>query len=173
MDVYPCSWLARREMASEFRFDERYTRAPDWEFWLRVFEQPDRIVSVSTVMAGYRIHSSNDTFNPSTLRSMRDEEAVIIGRALERHPVSNPTARRAFAMIDTRDATRVFQMLARGRIRIAIRLVNDSVRARGLPAVARGWSRFFFRREMMAMPYDLALLLRRRVARSGRDDEIV
>lgn len=139
MDVFPCSWVARRAFLSHLRFDERFQRAPDWEFWLRVFERPQGIVAVPAAWSRYRIHGSNDTFTPATIRGMRDDEITIISEAMARQPVTNSVRRRARRMVDVRMAIRCAQVIARGDWRTAGSLLSDMRRTAGTRGLLRAW----------------------------------
>jgi hypothetical protein len=102
-------------------------------------------------LSGYRIHGSNDTFNASTLRGMREDEIAIIGEAMVRHPVSANVERRAWRMVDARTAIRTVQVIGRRDFRSAFNMTVDSIRSRGLAAVVAGWWAFVWLPEVRAL----------------------
>lgn len=137
MDIYPCSWLVRRELLREYPFDERYRRAPDWDFWLRVMSRPDRVVAVPRQLCSYRLHGSSDTFTEATIQELRHDEVRIVEEALRRRKVSAKAERRARAMIDVRNSIRILQIAGQRRVGLAMRMTAALVRTRGLVGLAR------------------------------------
>lgn len=161
MDVYPCSWLARRELLKPYRFDEEFVRAPDWDFWLRVFSN-EVVVCAPDAWSGYRIHATNDTFNPATLEGMRGDELKIVTAAVKRRPVSRIDERRARQMIDVRTSIRCAQVAARGEVKVALRLARATIKTAGVAHFVRGWLGLVKLPETRLAVQDLLRKVRRR-----------
>ena len=138
MYVRPCAWLARTSLFSEVQFDERFNRAPDWDFWLRAAALEDDIVFEPAVLCDYRLHATNDTFTESCLTDIRNDERVLISEAIDRREVPPRVARRARQRVDMRAVIRIIQVVMLRDVRLAGRLTRGFVRQRGVYGLISG-----------------------------------
>jgi glycosyltransferase involved in cell wall biosynthesis len=138
MTIPPCSWLARRSLFDEMSFDSRWTWAPDWDFWLRVLDVPERGVSVPAFLSSYRLHDLGLTASTAVMHRRLEEEAAIVDAALHRRALAPRQAKRARRNISTRQMLAALQHARLGNRQAARTLVVRLVRERGWLEAARG-----------------------------------
>lgn len=144
MRVYPCSWVARRSLFDVEKFDESMRWACDWDFWLRVFAEPGRVVISTDALAVYHRHAGSSSFRPQTMRARIEEETRVFEQAAARGGVTPAQLREASMTLDLRLCAYVAQSVAARKPWLALQLLGKVLLRRGLAApwrAVRAWKR--------------------------------
>ncbi len=136
--VYGCSWLARPALFADHEFSPDLGWVPDWDFWLTIMAQPERVLREPEILAEYRMHDESLSYDERTLLRRVGEEERVVEDALARRAVAPAVAGRARRMVDVRGVAYAAQVLAARRPRLATTMLREVARSRGWPAVARG-----------------------------------
>ena len=99
------SWLARRRLFDHAAWDASLRWAPDWDFWLKVFDAgTERITRVTEVLCQYRNHAGSGTFREELVRLRMTEEAELLRRSFARRTTSAAAQAEAEAGLIERQA---------------------------------------------------------------------